>query len=168
MPPPAPSGGSAGAAGALIRVTTTGLRGSDLHLYEVLGAFLDAGDILGHEPMGVVEEVGPAVTAVEPGDRMVPRHRPCTGASGTRPAARHPHPGPEGLRRRPDRRGPNLHRRAGPRRLRHAPAVSGTGTGCVRDVPEEAGWRSQSALHSVTGVLPWCPPPTSAAGTTAR
>lgn len=40
--------------GAVIKVTTTGLCGSDLHLYEVLGPFLDAGDILGHEPMGVV------------------------------------------------------------------------------------------------------------------
>ncbi|MFF3020851.1 zinc-dependent alcohol dehydrogenase [Streptomyces sp. NPDC057939] len=55
----------------IIKVTTTGLCGSDLHLYEVLGAFLDAGDILGHEPMGIVEEVGPDVTAVEPGDRVV-------------------------------------------------------------------------------------------------
>jgi threonine dehydrogenase-like Zn-dependent dehydrogenase len=56
---------------AIIRVTTTGLCGSDLHLYEVLGAFLDAGDVLGHEPMGVVEEVGPGVTNLRPGDRVV-------------------------------------------------------------------------------------------------
>ncbi|MFF8413929.1 zinc-dependent alcohol dehydrogenase [Streptomyces omiyaensis] len=55
----------------IVRITTTGLCGSDLHLYEVLGAFLDPGDILGHEPMGVVEEVGPAVTALRPGDRVV-------------------------------------------------------------------------------------------------
>ncbi|MFF4323420.1 alcohol dehydrogenase catalytic domain-containing protein [Streptomyces sp. NPDC001568] len=55
----------------IVRVTTTGLCGSDLHLYEVLGAFLDPGDILGHEPMGIVEEVGPAVTAVKAGDRVV-------------------------------------------------------------------------------------------------
>ena len=39
---------------AIIRVTTTGLCGSDLHLYELLGPFMDAGDILGHEPMGEV------------------------------------------------------------------------------------------------------------------
>src|SRR3954451_19792362 len=38
---------------AIIRVTSTGLCGSDLHLYEVLGPFLDAGDVLGHEPMGI-------------------------------------------------------------------------------------------------------------------
>ncbi|MFI8370244.1 zinc-dependent alcohol dehydrogenase [Streptomyces sp. NPDC085466] len=55
----------------VVRITTTGLCGSDLHLYEVLGPFLDAGDILGHEPMGVVEETGPDVTALRPGDRVV-------------------------------------------------------------------------------------------------
>ena len=56
---------------AIIRVTTTGLCGSDLHLYEVMGPFLDAGDILGHEPMGIVEEVGSAVTNLSVGDRVV-------------------------------------------------------------------------------------------------
>ncbi|MFE5861499.1 zinc-dependent alcohol dehydrogenase [Streptomyces virginiae] len=55
----------------IVRITTTGLCGSDLHLYEVLGAFLDPGDILGHEPMGIVEEVGPDVTSLKPGDRVV-------------------------------------------------------------------------------------------------
>ena len=43
---------------AIIRVTSTNICGSDLHLYEVLGAFMNPGDILGHEPMGIVEEVG--------------------------------------------------------------------------------------------------------------
>ena len=56
---------------ALIRVTSTAICGSDLHLYEVLGMFLDEGDILGHEPMGIVEEVGAAVDHVKPGDRVV-------------------------------------------------------------------------------------------------
>ena len=46
---------------AIIRVTSTNICGSDLHLYEVLGAFMSPGDILGHEAMGVVEEVGSAV-----------------------------------------------------------------------------------------------------------
>jgi threonine dehydrogenase-like Zn-dependent dehydrogenase len=55
----------------IIKVTSTGLCGSDLHLYEVLGPFLDVGDILGHEPMGIVQEVGTEVTAVRPGDRVV-------------------------------------------------------------------------------------------------
>ncbi|HST86441.1 MAG TPA: zinc-dependent alcohol dehydrogenase [Kineosporiaceae bacterium] len=55
----------------IIRVTSTAICGSDLHLYETLGPFLDAGDILGHEPMGIVEEVGPEVRAVRPGDRVV-------------------------------------------------------------------------------------------------
>ena len=49
---------------AIIRVTSTGICGSDLHLYEVLGPFIDAGDILGHEPMGIVEEVGAEVTHI--------------------------------------------------------------------------------------------------------
>ncbi|MDX3540347.1 alcohol dehydrogenase catalytic domain-containing protein [Streptomyces sp. MB09-01] len=55
----------------IVKITTTGLCGSDLHLYEVLGPFLDVGDILGHEPMGIVVEVGPEVTSVKPGDRVV-------------------------------------------------------------------------------------------------
>ncbi|HEY0636873.1 MAG TPA: zinc-dependent alcohol dehydrogenase [Pseudonocardiaceae bacterium] len=55
----------------IVRVTSTGICGSDLHLYEVLGAFLDPGDILGHEPMGIVQEVGPEVTEVRPGQRVV-------------------------------------------------------------------------------------------------
>jgi threonine dehydrogenase-like Zn-dependent dehydrogenase len=56
---------------AIIRVTSTNICGSDLHLYETLGAFMSAGDILGHEAMGVVEEVGAEVTAIAPGDRIV-------------------------------------------------------------------------------------------------
>jgi threonine dehydrogenase-like Zn-dependent dehydrogenase len=56
---------------AIIRVTSTGLCGSDLHLYEVLGPFIDQGDVLGHEPMGVVEVVGSAVDGLAVGDRVV-------------------------------------------------------------------------------------------------
>jgi len=56
---------------AIVRITSTGLCGSDLHLYNVLGPFLTEGDILGHEPMGVIEEVGPDVTEVKAGDRVV-------------------------------------------------------------------------------------------------
>jgi threonine dehydrogenase-like Zn-dependent dehydrogenase len=56
---------------AIVRITTTAICGSDLHLYEVMAPFLDAGDILGHEPMGVVEEVGSEVTDISPGDRVV-------------------------------------------------------------------------------------------------
>jgi threonine dehydrogenase-like Zn-dependent dehydrogenase len=56
---------------AIVRITSTGLCGSDLHLYEVLGMFIEPGDVLGHEPMGIVEEVGAEVENVEPGDRVV-------------------------------------------------------------------------------------------------
>jgi threonine dehydrogenase-like Zn-dependent dehydrogenase len=55
----------------IVRITSTGICGSDLHLYEVMGPFLEEGDILGHEPMGVVAEVGEQVTEVRPGDRVV-------------------------------------------------------------------------------------------------
>jgi threonine dehydrogenase-like Zn-dependent dehydrogenase len=56
---------------AIIRVTSTGLCGSDLHLYEVLTPFMTPGDILGHEPMGIVEEVGAGVPDLMAGDRVV-------------------------------------------------------------------------------------------------
>jgi threonine dehydrogenase-like Zn-dependent dehydrogenase len=56
---------------AIVRITSTGICGSDLHLYEVMGPFMDEGDILGHEPMGIVEAVGADVTHIAPGDRVV-------------------------------------------------------------------------------------------------
>src|SRR5579884_752788 len=56
---------------AIVRITSTAICGSDLHLYEVLGPFLEEGDILGHEPMGIVEEVGAEVSQIAPGDRVV-------------------------------------------------------------------------------------------------
>jgi threonine dehydrogenase-like Zn-dependent dehydrogenase len=56
---------------AIVRVTSSGICGSDLHLYEVLAPIMNEGDILGHEPMGIVEEVGSEVTEVKPGDRVV-------------------------------------------------------------------------------------------------
>jgi threonine dehydrogenase-like Zn-dependent dehydrogenase len=56
---------------AVVRMTSTAICGSDLHLYDVLGMYIDPGDILGHEPMGIVEEVGSQVTHIRPGDRVV-------------------------------------------------------------------------------------------------
>lgn len=56
---------------AIIKITSSGLCGSDLHLYEVMGPFLDKGDVLGHEPMGIVQEVGSRVTHIKSGDRVV-------------------------------------------------------------------------------------------------
>jgi threonine dehydrogenase-like Zn-dependent dehydrogenase len=56
---------------AIVQVTSTALCGSDLHLYETLGTFMEPGDIVGHEPMGVVTEVGPEVSDLQVGDRVV-------------------------------------------------------------------------------------------------
>ncbi|BDT91752.1 glutathione-dependent formaldehyde dehydrogenase [Nocardia sputorum] len=56
---------------AIIEVTSTGICGSDLHLYELLGAYMSTGDVLGHEAMGRVVETGSAVTGLSRGDRVV-------------------------------------------------------------------------------------------------
>ena len=56
---------------AIIEVTSTNICGSDLHLYEVLGAFMHEGDVLGHEPMGVVQEIGSGISNLSVGDRVV-------------------------------------------------------------------------------------------------
>ena len=53
----------------VIEVTSTGLCGSDLHLYDPLTPFMTPGDIVGHEPMGIVRDVGSAVTTLSAGDR---------------------------------------------------------------------------------------------------
>ena len=55
----------------LLRVTSTAICGSDLHLYRGKIPQVKSGDILGHEFMGIVEETGPAVTSVTRGDRVV-------------------------------------------------------------------------------------------------
>ncbi|QWC86092.1 alcohol dehydrogenase catalytic domain-containing protein [Nocardioidaceae bacterium] len=56
---------------AIVRLTSTGLCGSDLHLYETLTPYMGEGDVLGHEPMGVVEEVGSETGDLRVGDRIV-------------------------------------------------------------------------------------------------
>lgn len=56
---------------AIIRVTSTAICGSDLHLYSGRVITLEEGDIIGHEPMGIVEEVGSEVKNLRPGDRVV-------------------------------------------------------------------------------------------------
>ncbi len=56
---------------AIVRITSTAICGSDLHLYEVLGPYMHKGDVIGHEPMGIVEEVGSGVTNLRQGDRVV-------------------------------------------------------------------------------------------------
>jgi len=56
---------------AIIRVTSTAICGSDLHLYDGMIPSLASGDILGHEFMGEVVEVGRAVSGLKSGDRVV-------------------------------------------------------------------------------------------------
>src|ERR671927_1142670 len=56
---------------AIVRITSTGICGSDLHLYAKLAPLMKEGDIIGHEPMGIVEEVGSDVEHISPGDRVV-------------------------------------------------------------------------------------------------
>jgi threonine dehydrogenase-like Zn-dependent dehydrogenase len=56
---------------AIVQVTSSAICGSDLHLYELFGPFIDKGDVLGHEPMGIVVEVGSAITNLTVGDRVV-------------------------------------------------------------------------------------------------
>src|SRR5690606_32115292 len=56
---------------AIIKVTSTAICGSDLHLFDGYMMGMEDGDILGHEPMGIVVEVGSAVTKLKVGDRVV-------------------------------------------------------------------------------------------------
>ena len=56
---------------AIIRITATAICGSDLHLYDGFMPTMEKGDILGHEPMGEVVDVGPGVPNLKPGDRVV-------------------------------------------------------------------------------------------------
>ena len=56
---------------AIVRITATAICGSDLHLYDGFMPTMESGDIMGHEPMGIVEEVGSAVTKLKRGDRVV-------------------------------------------------------------------------------------------------
>lgn len=56
---------------AIIRITASGICGSDLHLYDGYVPTMEKGDVLGHEPMGIVTEVGSAVKNLRPGDRVV-------------------------------------------------------------------------------------------------
>src|SRR5438309_2483180 len=55
----------------IVEITSSGICGSDLHLIEVMAPFMTEGAVMGHEPMGIVREVGAEVTAVKAGDRVV-------------------------------------------------------------------------------------------------
>ncbi|HEX4667297.1 MAG TPA: zinc-dependent alcohol dehydrogenase [Chthoniobacterales bacterium] len=56
---------------AIVKITATAICGSDLHLYDGYIPTMEKGDILGHEFMGEVVEVGPEVKNLQPGDRVV-------------------------------------------------------------------------------------------------
>ena len=79
---------------AIIRVTSSGLCRSDLHLYEVMAPFMTAGDILGHEPMGIVEAVAPGSrtwpSVIEWSSRSTSRAGParCASTASSRSARR--------------------------------------------------------------------------------
>ncbi len=64
----------------IIKITSTCICGSDLHLYDGFMPTMKAGDILGHEFMGIVEEVGPEVKNLKVGDRVVNPFTICCGA----------------------------------------------------------------------------------------
>jgi threonine dehydrogenase-like Zn-dependent dehydrogenase len=55
----------------IVRITSSAICGSDLHLYLASMPGMKSGAIMGHEPMGIVEEVGPNVKNVKKGDRVV-------------------------------------------------------------------------------------------------
>ena len=65
---------------AIIKITSTALCGSDLHLYETLAPFMERGDVVGHEPLGIVEEVGSSVSKLAVGDRVVVPFNVCCGS----------------------------------------------------------------------------------------
>jgi len=64
---------------AIVRITSTAICGSDLHLYDGYVPFMKPGDVMGHEPMGIVEEVGSGVTNLKRGDRVVVPFTICCG-----------------------------------------------------------------------------------------
>ncbi len=64
----------------IVKITTTAICGSDLHLFDGYMPAMEEGDILGHEPMGIVQEVGANVKRFKAGDRVVV---PFTIACGT-------------------------------------------------------------------------------------
>ena len=63
----------------IVRITSTAICGSDLHLYDRYMPAMEKGDILGHEPMGEVVEVGSAITKFQKGDRVVIPFTICCG-----------------------------------------------------------------------------------------
>ena len=67
----------------IVKITATAICGSDLHLFDGFMPTMQAGDVLGHEPMGIVQEVGKSVKNFKPGDRVVSRSRSRAGIVGS-------------------------------------------------------------------------------------
>lgn len=55
----------------VVQITSTAICGSDLHLFDGYQPTMEDGDILGHEPMGIVVETGSAINSLKKGDRVV-------------------------------------------------------------------------------------------------
>ena len=143
---------------AIVRITSTGLCGSDLHLYDPLTPFMTPGDVVGHEPMGIVEEVGAEVHSPRGGGpgrgsvqhqlRLVLDVRP----AAAQPVRDHPEPRP-GHRREPVRlqlalrAGPGRPGRAAARAVRRLPARQGPRGTARRPVPVPV----RRAAHRVAG-----------------
>src|ERR1043166_4172923 len=64
---------------AIVKITSTAICGSDLHLYDGYLPTMEKGDVVGHEFMGEVVDVGPEVENLKRGDRVVVPFTICCG-----------------------------------------------------------------------------------------
>jgi threonine dehydrogenase-like Zn-dependent dehydrogenase len=119
---------------AIIKVTSTNICGSDLHLCETMGAFMSVGDVLGHEAIGIVLEVGRDITQIRPGDRVVVPFQISCGHCWT-------------CERR-------LYTQCEDPGMRHSPVATRRCCGGVRDVPTQGRRRGQDHAQAVVMIQP--------------